>query len=805
MKSWITTKKRIFTSKQQLIFLLRCRKYDILPAHIKNLKTSVFFHSNSVNQKYYNIVRRNAFRLLNLEIKDINFNLNFLQSNIHNIEKRLSDYLPPELLTRFFEFNKQKLLTFNRIKKNDSIKKFYSLMRSNNLSLNPFKEIDRSKWLVNLSNKKIPDNVLDILSLGDKFSIPVNQNDRKDRINSVVEVAKNLEINCCKIPNELVDSTRSAVVKALRGFLCKNKHVNHIDRHITSSFNVCQKFLKNNKDILVTKADKGQATVIMDMKNYTDKMNLLLQDQSTYSKLKKDPIKKLTTKMSTLVKSWRDNDLIDVSTYKLLNTTNGNLPRCYGLPKIHKTNAPLRIIVSSLGSPVYNIARFIHEILERSIRKPSSHIKDGWTFANIIKNHTIKDNEVLVSLDVTSLFTNIPKDLALKAIEKRWTEISDKTTFSLPQFLYAVETVLESTSFCFNGQYYEQIYGTPMGSPLSPILADLVMDELETHCLNLLQFDISVYYRYVDDIFTIVPRTEIDTILSTFNSFHQRLQFTHEIENNNVINFLDTTVIRCGGKLLTNWYLKPTSSGRYLNYHSNHPFNYKINTINNLVDHAIMLSDDRFHSENIRTVKKILSNNCFPPKIIDRYVQKRVCTLRERKNMTISVDNNSRAFDISSCILLPYIKNLSDNISRTIKKTSLKLIYTIPKKLDKLIKRGKDKLSKTDRTNIVYKIDCNKCDATYIGQTKRHLNTRIKEHINNIKVHTSNHNVISKHKTEYMHDFNWTSPNILHCEKHTRKREIAEMFFIKKHNNTINLQKDTDNLNPIYDNIIKVV
>lgn len=412
---------------------------------------------------------------------------------------------------------------------------------------------------------------------------------------------------------------------------------------------------------------------------------------------------------------------------------------------------------------------------------------------------------MLVSLDVTSLFTNIPKDLALKAIEKRWTEISDKTTFSLPQFLYAVETVLESTSFCFNGQYYEQIYGTPMGSPLSPILADLVMDELETHCLNLLQCDISAYYRYVDDIFTIVPRTEIDTILSTFNSFHQRLQFTHEIENNNVINFLDTTVIRCGGKLLTNWYLKPTSSGRYLNYHSNHPFNYKINTINNLVDHAIMLSDDRFHSENICTVKKILSNNCFPPKIIDRYVQKRVCTLRERKNMTISVDNNSREFDISSCILLPYIKNLSDNISRTIKKTSLKLIYTIPKKLDKLIKRGKDKLSKTDRTDIVYKIDCNKCDATYIGQTKRHLNTRIKEHINNIKVHTSNHNVISKHKTEYMHDFNWTSPNILHCEKHTRKREIAEMFFIKKHNNTINLQKDTDNLNPIYDNIIKVV
>jgi len=88
-------------------------------------------------------------------------------------------------------------------------------------------------------------------------------------------------------------------------------------------------------------------------------------------------------------------------------------------------------------------------------------------------------------------------------------------------------------------------------------------------------------------------------------------------------------------------------------------------------------------------------------------------------------------------------------------------------------------------TDIVYKIDCIDCEKVYIGQTKRHLETRIKEHRNNI--------------------FKWDEPIILHKERNRRRREIAEMFFIKKFkntNNSINLQKDTENLNLIYDKII---
>jgi len=118
--------------------------------------------------------------------------------------------------------------------------------------------------------------------------------------------------------------------------------------------------------------------------------------------------------------------------------------------------------------------------------------------------------------------------------------------------LSAIDMVLGSTSFVFNGRYYEQIYGSPMGSPLSPILADIVMEDLETLSLQKLDFVVHTYYRYVD-IFMIIPVTKLDSVLKIFNSYHPRLKFTYETESDNVMNFLNTSVIREeGGKIITN-------------------------------------------------------------------------------------------------------------------------------------------------------------------------------------------------------------------------------------------------------------
>jgi len=72
-------------------------------------------------------------------------------------------------------------------------------------------------------------------------------------------------------------------------------------------------------------------------------------------------------------------------------------------------------------------------------------------------------------------------------------------------------------------------------------------------------------------------------------------------------------------------------------------------------------------------------------------------------------------------------------------------------KLNRFIKVQKDQNQPSTCSNEVYKINCRNCDASYVGQTKRQLNTRIKEHINNVRLDPSKHSVVSEH----IKNFGW--------------------------------------------------
>jgi len=751
----------------------------------------------------YGILRSNFLsKLLNLEIRDIHFKISFLLSKLKNVEKMLSSMLPRELLGNFYDSNTNKIHKYNLRCKTKLVNKFEKIRLAQNTDFNSFFKVDNSKWIINNCSKNIPKRVSRFLSLGEKFALPLDFKDNRDRLDVSFAIIKNFEACSHVIPEKVVDKVRSSVVNSVKKSLYSNKHVNHMDSALQKEYINCKNFLKNNDDIFVTKADKGQVTVIMDKTDYIKQMEDILKDDSTYKMLKSNPLRKITCKLDAMIRTWFEAKIIDEWQYRRLKCTNGNLPRCYGLPKIHKPGHPLRIIVSSLGSPLYEVAKFLNELLSTSLKKPQSHIKDCWSFVNEIKRSKIDSNDILVSLDVTSLFTNIPKELVIRAIEDRWEFIQKNTKLSLSQFIYAIDLVLCSTGFVFNDRYYEQIYGSPMGSPLSPILADLVMDDLETFCISRLDFSVQVFYRYVDDIFVIIPKTKLDPVLKSFNGYHPRLKFTCEIENNNMLNFLNTTVIRTdNGKLLTNWYRKPTFSGRYINFHSSHPFIHKLNTIKNLVDHAVLLSDEQFHRTNLSIVQTILENNSYPSHIIVNEIDKRYKILKNNKFLIISDRISDNRLNKMKTVTFPYVRNLSEDI-KSILRNMIDVSFTIPKKLDTVIRKGKDRIDVKRVTQVVYKIDCINCDMAYIGQTKRHVATRINEHKNNIKNSTGNFSVVTEHRLNFNHDFDWLKPIILHKERNRKKREIAEMFFIKKFDNNINLQKDTENLNSIYDSII---
>jgi len=99
----------------------------------------------------------------------------------------------------------------------------------------------------------------------------------------------------------------------------------------------------------------------------------------------------------------------------------------------------------------------------------------------------------------------------------------------------------------------------------------------------------------------------------------------------------------------------------------------------------------------------------------------------------------------------------------------------------------------------VYKIICKDCEATYIGQTKRQLGTRIQEHVKDInKKKSGTSSVISNHCVENNHVMNWGEVKIIDKERSYTKRIISEMIYIKKQTKGLNKQNDTDLLSEAY-------
>lgn len=198
----------------------------------------------------------------------------------------------------------------------------------------------------------------------------------------------------------------------------------------------------------------------------------------------------------------------------------------------------------------------------------------------------------------------------------------------------------------FTSYNYQQTFGTPMGSPLSPIISDIVLQDLEEGALKNLTYIPPFYYRYVDDIVLAVPAGSFDQTLECFNSLHPRLQFSMEISNNNSLHFLDVTFILRDNCLMFDWYHKPSFSGRYLSFLSQHPVCQKRGTVIGLVDRALRLSHPSFHQKNLEFIVNTVIENLYPLHFIFKVLYERLKFLFHNisnRNGQISVNSGSIA------------------------------------------------------------------------------------------------------------------------------------------------------------------
>ena len=98
--------------------------------------------------------------------------------------------------------------------------------------------------------------------------------------------------------------------------------------------------------------------------------------------------------------------------YNRLRPTGSQPPRIYGLPKIHKPDVALKLTVLCVGSPTYQLSKYITPLISPLAGHTSSHVKNSRYFTEMMGSVHVESDEILVSFDVSSLFTNVPVDAA---------------------------------------------------------------------------------------------------------------------------------------------------------------------------------------------------------------------------------------------------------------------------------------------------------------------------------------------------------------------------------------------------------
>ena len=478
--------------------------------------------------------------------------------------------------------------------------------------------------------------------------------------------------------------------------------------------------------------------------------------------------------------------LINDKTKQYLIQSDVKPGRFYILPKIHKPGNPGRPIFSSNSHPTERLSHFVDYHLQPLVHKLPSFVKDTNDFLNkllIIGN--LPANSLLVTLDVSSLYTNIPHKEGINACEHFLRTPSHKT-IPTSTLCDLIRMILTMNNFSFNDNHYLQIHGTAMGTKMAPSYANLFLGFFEANALKNAPFQPHTWLRYIDDFFMIWTEgpDNLKIFIDYLNNIHSTIKFTSSHSSTN-IPFLDVSVsLTNEGSISTDLYTKPTDKHQHLLYSSCHPLHTKkaIPFSLALRLRRICSTDATFHTRTAQLTTYLLKrgyNRNFVNKQIRRAADMpRQLTLQTKdinkpKRIPFITTFNPSLRHISHIIKKHFNLLLSShrcksvfqhppavafrrspNLRDLLVTAKLPFNSTHPQLPSGSFRCGKNRATcpyichglttytffstgetrpiKSNLTcetkNLIYMIQCNRCNLQYIGETKRCLKDRFNEH-----------------------------------------------------------------------------
>ena len=360
------------------------------------------------------------------------------------------------------------------------------------------------------------------------------------------------------------------------------------------------------------------------------------------------------------------------------------------------------------------------------------HLKDSFDAADKIKaipDQLYDEGYQFVSLDVKSLFTNVPLNKTIDVILDRvYNKKLIVTTLKKRTLKKLILYTCSKTVFLFGGTIYEQKDGVSMGASLGPVLANIIMTELERVVVDRLikSGSIKFYARYVDDTLLLIKLNDIDKILEEFNGFHHNLEFTVDKFENCVPHFLDLEIHRDGLSI----FRKETHTAQFVHYDSYTKWNHKVAWIRSLVNRAKKLCSPSKLSIELNNIKRFAAYNGFPKWTVKSVIRQ---SLGNRKN---NESESNEEID-TLFMFLPYngkeaeciakrCKKRLDKLFRKEKRVKLNIIFQSTKV--SFFTSTKDKIPALSNSGVIYNYTCPGCKSSYIGKTENTLFNRTKEH-----------------------------------------------------------------------------
>jgi hypothetical protein len=450
------------------------------------------------------------------------------------------------------------------------------------------------------------------------------------------------------------------------------------------------------------------------------------------------------------------------------------------------------------GSAYHRIAQQVAEWLESVPEcKINSSTKE---ISNKLNSIQLSEDEELVSFDVSSLYTNVPVIESINICADLI--FRDNNTLPIEKDTFIQLTKIASCNVIMSTHdgYYQQIDGLAMGSPPAPHLANGWMSQFDES----IKGDAKLFTRYMDDILREINCREADSKLADINNLHPNLSFTIEREKDGTLPFLDMQLIHEGHQLTSTWYSKPTDTGLILNYHALAPKRYKRSVVSGFV-HRIYraCSNWKLFHISLQKAKATLEHNQYPPSFYDPIIQQTVRDIIAPKEVTpnqpsvpaAQTDTLPANSGVATpppveipkrSIFIQYRGKSTEDYARSLHKCNApcNIVMTL-RKLKTILPSLKPPVEKFMRSGVVYQIECARCNAAYVGQTRRHLITRLKEH----EKHLSK--PVAQHMRECNSTWNMETTKILASTSRGEEYLLTlEALFIEERKPTINTKEE---------------